>query len=174
LSAPPGDGACVTVSVRVPQDVAFRVFTREIDLWWRRGPRFRIAGRRPGQLSFEEGVGGRLFETVELDAGPRAFVVGRILVWEPPERLAFEWRGVNFAADESTRVEVAFCAAGESTLVTLRHSGFASLPEGHPVRHGLEGAAVSRMIGMWWGDLLTALREHVALRSGLAGSGRAS
>lgn len=162
MSAPAGDGATVTVSVRVPPAEAFDVFTREIDLWWRQGPRYRIAGRRPGQISFEPGVGGRLFETVELPAGPRAFVVGTVLSWDPPERLAFEWRGVNFKQGESTRVEVTFRAAGDSTLVTLRHSGFAGLRPGHPVRHGLEGAAFSRWIGLWWGELLTALREHVA------------
>jgi uncharacterized protein YndB with AHSA1/START domain len=168
LSAPgdgapvPGDGATVTVSVAVTPADAFDVFTREIDLWWRRGLRFRIAGRRPGRLSFEPGVGGRLFETVDLDAGPRVFVTGTVLAWEPPARLAFEWRGVNFAKDESTRVEVTFRAAGGSTLVTVRHTGFAALRPGHPVRHGLEGAAFSRSIGLWWADLLTALREHAA------------
>jgi uncharacterized protein YndB with AHSA1/START domain len=165
LSAPPGDGATVTVSVRVPPAEAFDVFTREIDLWWRRGPRYRIAGRRRGQLSFEAGVGGRLFETVELAPGPRVFVVGTILAWQPPERLAFEWRGVNFAKDESTRVDVSFVAAGDSTLVTVRHTGFASLRDGHPARHGLAGAAFSRMMGLWWGDLMTGLREHVAERA---------
>jgi uncharacterized protein YndB with AHSA1/START domain len=153
------------VSVRVPIADAFDVFTREIDLWWRQGPRFRIAGRRRGQLSFEPGVGGRLFETVELDAGPRVFEVGTILAWDPPARLVFEWRGVNFAKDESTRVEVTFRAAGESTLVTVRHTGFAALRPDHPARHGLEAAAFSRMIGLWWADLMSALREHVASRS---------
>ena len=164
MSAPAGDGARVTVSVRVPPAEAFDVFTREIDLWWREGPRYRIAGRRRGQLAFEPGVGGRLFETALLDAGPRVFVVGTILAWEPPERLAFEWRGVNFQKDESTQVEVTFRGVGECTLVTVLHSGFGALRDGHPARHGLAGAAMSRMIGLWWGDLLSGLREHVATR----------
>jgi uncharacterized protein YndB with AHSA1/START domain len=165
LSAPAGDGATVTVSVRVSPADAFEIFTREIDLWWRQGPQFRIAGRRRGQLVFEAGVGGRLFETVELAAGPRSFVVGRVLRWEPPAQLAFEWRGVNFRKDEATHVEVSFRAVGETTLVTVRHSGFATLREGHPARHGLVDAAFSRMIGRWWGELMTGLREHVATRS---------
>jgi uncharacterized protein YndB with AHSA1/START domain len=164
LSEPGGDGATVTVSVRVTPAEAFDVFTRETDLWWREGPRFRIAGRRRGQLAFEPGVGGRLFETVEMEAGPRLYVVGTILAWQPPERLAFEWRGVNFQDGESTQVEVTFRSAGAATLVTVRHSGFSALRDGHPARHGLESAAFSRMIGLWWGELLTALREHVATR----------
>jgi uncharacterized protein YndB with AHSA1/START domain len=165
MSAPLGDGATATVSVRVTPEQAFEIFTNEIDLWWRRGPRFRIAGRRRGVLSFEPGAGGRLFETVELAAGPRVFVVGTVLAWEPPRRLAFEWRGVNFREGESTRVEVSFRASGDSTLVSVRHEGWSALRPGHPARHGLEGAAVSRMIGLWWGDLLTGLREHVASRA---------
>jgi uncharacterized protein YndB with AHSA1/START domain len=164
LNAPPGDGATVTASVRVPLAEAFDIFTGEIDLWWRQGPRYRIAGRRPGQLAFEAGVGGRLLETVSLDAGPRVFVVGTILEWEPPRRLAFEWRGVNFAKDESTRVDVTFREAGDSTLVTVRHRGFSALRDGHPARHGLAGAAFSRMIGLWWGELMSGLREHVAAK----------
>jgi hypothetical protein len=60
MSALAGDGATVTVSVHVTPDDAFDIFTQEIDLWWREGPRYRIAGRRRGQLSFEAGVGGRL------------------------------------------------------------------------------------------------------------------
>jgi len=169
MSVPAGDGATVTVAVRVPPADAFAIFTDEIDLWWRQGPRFRIGGKRPGRLAFEGGVGGRLFETVELAAGPRVFVVGTVLAWDPPERLAFEWRGVNFAKHESTRVDVTFRASGDSTIVTVRHTGFASLRDGHPVRHGLEGAAFSRMIGLWWGDLASGLREHVATRGRSAG-----
>jgi uncharacterized protein YndB with AHSA1/START domain len=157
-----GDSASATVLVSVAPEVAFDVFTREIDLWWKQGPRFRIAGKRRGQLNFEPGVGGRLFETFDLPSGPRTFVVGRVTAWEPPARLEFEWRGVNFAADEKTFVSVRFASSKSGTLVTVRHSGFGALRDNHPVRHGLTGAGFSRMIGLWWGDLLSSLREYVA------------
>ena len=39
-----GDRARVSVLVRVPPEQAFRVFTEEIDAWWRRGPEYRVAG----------------------------------------------------------------------------------------------------------------------------------
>ncbi len=159
-----GDAASATVHVAVPPDVAFDVFTREIDSWWRQGPKFRIGARHPGQLNFEPGVGGRLLETVQLPSGLRTFVVGLVTVWEPPSRLALEWRGVNFKPDEKTLVDVRFEPARNGTLVTVRHSGWSALPAGHPARHGLVGAAFSRMIGMWWGELMTALREHAAGR----------
>ena len=40
----PGDQARATVLVAVPPDVAFQVFTEEIDQWWRRGLKYRVAG----------------------------------------------------------------------------------------------------------------------------------
>ena len=68
------------------------------------------------------------------------------------------------AAAKVTFVEVLFRPQGEGTLVTVRHSGWSGLRDGHPARHGLVGAAFSRMIGLWWGDLMTALREWVGSR----------
>lgn len=159
-----GDSARVTVFVAVSPEEAFLVFTEEIDAWWRTGPKYRIAGRRRGRLVFEQGLGGRLFETFELDSGTRTIEVGKVMAWEPPRRLSFEWRGVNFKPGESTLVEVCFQKSGEGTEVTVRHSGWSALPDDHPARHGLVGADFSRMIGLWWGGLMTGLREHVSTR----------
>jgi uncharacterized protein YndB with AHSA1/START domain len=96
MTAPSGDGAAATVFVSVPVAEAFHVFTHEIDLWWRTGPQYRIAGRRAGKLVFEERLGGRMFETFDLLTGPRTIEVGKVTAWEPPSRLELEWRGVNF------------------------------------------------------------------------------
>jgi len=159
-----GDAASATVFVAVPPAVAFEVFTTEIDLWWRQGPKFRIAGRRRGQLNFEPGAGGRLFETFSGATGTHTVEVGRVTAWEPPVSLQLEWRGVNFKPHEKTVVTVRFEPSRDGTLVTVRHSGWSALPEDHPVRHGLTGAAFSRMIGLWWGELMTSLREHAAKR----------
>jgi uncharacterized protein YndB with AHSA1/START domain len=159
---PPGDAATVTVTVAVEPAVAFEVFTRETDLWWRRGVKYRVAGRRPGVLAFEPGVGGGLFESFETETGAKTFEVGRVTAWEPPHRLLFEWRNANFAPGERTEVEVLFEEVATGTKVTLQHRGWASLRPGHPARHDLEPAAFSRMIGLWWGELLSSLREHAA------------
>jgi uncharacterized protein YndB with AHSA1/START domain len=161
-----GDSASATVFVAVAPEVAFDVFTREIDLWWKSGPRFRIAGRRRGQLHFEPGAGGRLFESFETGSGPRAFEVGRVTAWEPPARLEFEWHGVNFKPQEKTVVEVRFTPAREGTEVRVQHRGWSALPADHPARHGLVGPEFSRMIGLWWGELMSSLREHLVGRSG--------
>jgi uncharacterized protein YndB with AHSA1/START domain len=164
IGAPPGDVATVTVFVDVTPEDAFDVFTRETDSWWGQGPKFRIGGRRRGRIAFEGGQGGRLFETFEHASGSRTFDVGKITVWEPPSLLVFEWRGVNFKSDEKTLVEVSFSASGEGTMVRVRHSGWSTLRDGHPARHGLEGPAFSRMIGLWWGALMGSLRELTAAR----------
>lgn len=160
----PGDSARVSVFVAVTPDDAFEVFTNEIDLWWRTGPKYRIAGKRRGRLFFEPGPGGRLFESFEHASGPKTFEIGVVTCWQPPERLEFEWRGVNFKPHEKTYVEVTFVASGDGTMVTVRHHGFSALPDDHPARHGLLGPEFSRMMGMWWGSLMTAMREYIAER----------
>lgn len=157
-----GDRAVVTVRVEVEPDIAFEVFTAEIDRWWRRGIAYRVAGRRPGTLVMEPKVGGRLFEQYEGASGPALHVAGTVTVWEPPARLAFEWRGSNFAPGEVTLVEVTFTRTESgATELRLVHSGFAALRPDHPVRHGEEAAVFIGRLGRWWGDLLSSLREHV-------------
>ncbi|MFO1078092.1 MAG: SRPBCC domain-containing protein [Planctomycetota bacterium] len=161
-AVPPGDQARVAVRVGVEPAAAFRVFTEEIDRWWRRGPAFRTSGNERGVLRIEPRVGGRLFETIAGAAGTRVVATGEVLVWEPPTRLVLRWRGVNFAPHEHTEVEVAFAAAGSGTLVTVTHRGWSAIRPDHPARHGEDVPAFVRMLGLWWGDLLTALREHAA------------
>jgi len=160
-----GDRARVSTFVAVGPADAFDVFTRETELWWRRGPRYRFGGKRRGTLTLEPRQGGRLFEA--FDDGPAdVFEVGRVRVWEPGARLVLEWRLQNFAPGELTEVEVTFAPAPGGTNVTLEHRGWSSLPKGHPALHGLTGGAAMDMIGLWWGDLMVAMREHVNARTG--------
>jgi len=157
-----GDRARVSVAVAVPRDEAFAVFTGEIDRWWRRGARFRHAGPRRGLIHMEPFVDGRLFESIDDDAGARVVEIGRVLVWTPPGQVSFSWRASNFAPHEVTRVDVTFAAQRSgSTLVTVTHTGFAALRDDHPVRHGLVGSAFCAEMGRWWGDLMASLRESI-------------
>jgi uncharacterized protein YndB with AHSA1/START domain len=160
-----GDQARVSVLVKVPPDVAFQVFTEEIDLWWRRGLRYRVSGKGRGVMCIEPGVGGRLFESIESKGGTRVVETGRVTAWEPPSRLVLEWRNVNFAPAEKTEVEVVFAPSPSGTLVTVTHRGWAAIRPDHPARHGLDVPAFIGMIGSWWGDLMTSLRERAAGRS---------
>jgi uncharacterized protein YndB with AHSA1/START domain len=163
-SAAPGDQATVTVFVSAAPDVAFRIFTEEIDLWWRHGLQYRVAGKRRGILCLEPHVGGRLFESFDTDSGTRVVETGRVTSWEPPSRLVFEWRAVNFAPAEKTEVEVLFEPSRNGTLVTVKHRGWSAIRPDHPARHGLDVPAFVRMMGMWWSGLLTSLREHAGGR----------
>jgi uncharacterized protein YndB with AHSA1/START domain len=160
-----GDQVRVSVAVAVPPALAFEVFTGEIDRWWRRGPKFRHAGRRGGFVRLEPHVGGRLFESIDGEGGEYIFEVGRVHVWDPPTRVAFSWRNANFAPDEVTNVTVEFAPTTSGTLVTVTHVGWGALRADHPARHGLQGAAFSRMIGLWWGEQMTSLREVCRERS---------
>jgi len=156
----------VTISVTVEADPAeaFTIFTERTDLWWRRGPKFRVAGRNPGLLRFEPREGGRLMEQFESSSGLQTFTLGKITVWDPPERFRFEWRATNFAPGESTQVEVMFEAVPTGTRVTVRHSGWAAIRADHPARHGKQGAEFIRERGLWWADLMTSFREFVSER----------
>lgn len=156
-----GDQARVTVSVAVPPQEAFEVFTGEIDRWWLRGRRFRNAGASQGIMRIEPGVQGRIFESFEGGGQTHIVQVGTVTVWEPARRLVFSWRNSNFAPHESTEVEVCFEPSSGGTMVTVTHRGWSALPEGHPARHGQGDAAFTRTIGLWWGELLSSLREHV-------------
>lgn len=165
MTVRPGDRATVSVFVDVAPADAFAVFTEEIDLWWRTGPAYRIAGRSRGRLCLEPRIDGRLFETFEGRQKTHTLDVGRVTEWDPPRKLAMIWRGVNFKPHEQTLVEVAFAPQNAGTLVTVRHSGWSSLPDDHPARHGRLGTDFTRELGQWWASLMTALREHVAARA---------
>ena len=159
---------CVRATTIVPADpdAAFALFTAEVDLWWRRGPRFRHGLDRPSVMRFEGEQGGRLVQVYTDEAGG-AFEVGRVLVWKPGDRLVFEWRGGNFEPGLVTEVEVRFERAERGTRVTLEHRGWDRVPLEHASRHGYGASnAFSSMIGLWWGDLLTSLRVHAKEREG--------
>jgi uncharacterized protein YndB with AHSA1/START domain len=158
----PGDRARATVLVAVEPQEAFRIFTEEIDQWWRRGLKYRVSGKRRGILHLEPKVGGRLFESFDAHDSTKVVQTGTVTAWEPPSRVVFDWRNVNFAPSETTQVEVVFAPSPSGTLVTVTHSGWNHIRLDHPARHGHEVSAFVRMMGMWWGELLSALRVHAA------------
>lgn len=156
---PRGDQAIVSVLVHVDREEAFRLFTEEIDAWWRGGLKYRI-GKRRSVVHLEPKLSGRLFESFETTASSKVVETGRITHWEPPSRFVLEWRAVNFASGEKTEVEVLFEPSASGTLVTVRHRGWAQIRADHPARHGQEAVAFLRSMGLWWGNLLSSLREH--------------
>ena len=110
----------VHVDVSVDPDIAFRIFTEEIDLWWVRGPANFYDGARARGMRIEPGVGGRF---LQLNAGADDRELGRIIAWEPGALLAYE-------TDDGTAVEVRFEAAADGTrvVVTQRGPGMSAWP----------------------------------------------
>ena len=156
----PGDEVRVTVTVAVPPEAAFRLFTEHIDRWWRRGLKFRAIGG--SALRLEPRLGGQLLEVVETEAGEQTIRAGTVTRWAPPDGLGFDWRAANFAPNEITHVDVRFEAVPRGTQVTVRHSGWARLRAEHPVRHGQPPATFIRARARWWGDLMTSFRMVAA------------
>jgi len=139
------DKVTVTTLVAAPPKEAFEAFTQQIDIWWRRGPRFRSAAGS-SIIRFEDD---RLVE-VTADG---ALALGRISAWEPGSRLVLEWLGSRLAASERTEVEVRFDAHDTGTRVTVEHRGWTGLNAGD---------ARSSAIGLWWGDLVVPYQRHFA------------
>jgi uncharacterized protein YndB with AHSA1/START domain len=146
----------VSTFVAVSPRDAFELFTREIDLWWKRSPRYRRMPGQAGTLSFD---GEPPAQLIEKD-GAGIIVLGRVLAWEAGKRLAFEWRGGELTESDRTEVEVRFDELRGGTRVTLEHRGLGSLPSQHAARHGFSGEAFEAMFGYFWADLLTGYRLH--------------
>jgi uncharacterized protein YndB with AHSA1/START domain len=152
----------ILVSVRVaatPRET-FDIFTRDIALWWQPSPLFRFTPRDGGVLGFEGGEGGRFVET--LPSGT-VFVIGRIKVWQPGQRLVFGWRQATFAKDQNTEVEVRFEPVGEGeTRVSVTHKGWDAIPLGHVARHAMSDGVFLRRHGEYWRGLLERVAAQTA------------
>ncbi len=151
----------IALRVGASPERAFEVFTRDIALWWKPNTLFAFTPRSPGALSFEPGEGGRLIETRD---GGKFFEIGRIEIWDPPQRLVFSWRQASFSPDQNTLVEVRFEAVEAQTRVTVTHSGWDSVSATHVARHGFPDGIFMRRHGEWWQSLLVDYKE--ALSSG--------
>ncbi len=128
----------------VSPDVAFDVFTREIDAWYRVDRDTRPDITRTAAIRFESHLGGRLLDVHDLATG-EGRELGQITVWEPGSRLVF-------VDNEGTEVEVTFERHGAGTRVTVTHRGLDRLA---PLR-----ARALRRSG--WPSLAPIYRDHVA------------
>lgn len=115
-----------TVSVKAPQALAFEIFTARMETWWPMATH-KIGQAECAAVIVEPRAGGRWYERgtdgMECDWG-------RVLAWEPPDRVLLTWQLSSrwtFDPTLHTEVEVWFAVidAG-STRVTLEHRGLAA------------------------------------------------
>lgn len=124
------------ILVPVPPERAFEHFVAELHAWW--PSEYTWSGNVLERIGIEPHHGGPCFEL-----GPHGFRCdwGRVLIWDPPDRLVFSWqigpdRTPEPDPDKASEVEVRFVADGpDRTRVELVHRGFS--------RHG-DGAAEYR------------------------------
>jgi len=116
------------VVVPATPDDAFRLFTEDIGLWWRRGTPYWNDAERAVDLRIEPGVGGRFVEVHDGEAGT-GFEVGRVTAWEPGRRLGVTWTQTGWDG-VATDVEITFEATSDGTRVRLAHTGFERVPDG--------------------------------------------
>jgi uncharacterized protein YndB with AHSA1/START domain len=111
-----------TVTAAVPIDHAFRVFTGSIGSWWPAA--YHIGQAEMAEAVLEPWVGGRWYER-GVDGSECDW--GRVLTWEPPNRLVVTWQidgQWRYDPDpaHASEIEVRFTADGPAqTVVELEH-----------------------------------------------------
>jgi len=140
------------ILVNTSQARAFEVFCVRFDSWWPRNHHIGKAAMKEAVI--EPRVGGRWYE--KGDDGSECDW-GRVLAWEPPQRLVLSWTlNGKFQPDETveSEVEVRFIAeTADKTCVELEHRIAAADAEAL-------GEAVGSPQG--WGGLLEIYARRVA------------
>jgi uncharacterized protein YndB with AHSA1/START domain len=126
----------VAIDVRRGIGEAFRVFTAEIATWWP-VTAHSVEPDRVAAVVLEGRAGGRLYERWH-DGGEADW--GRVLAWEPPDRLVLSW-SPSPGRPAPTQVEVRFTAVEpDHTRVELEHRGWERLgDQAAQVRADYEG-----------------------------------
>lgn len=133
MSTVPDINGKITVSVPVEQ--AFRVFTSSFDSWWPR--EYHYGQAEMAEAILEPGEGGRWYER-GTDGTERDW--GRVLVWDPPQRLVVTWQTNGLYQSDpdpahASEIEVRFTADGPGqTVVELEHRYLDRLASGDSIR----------------------------------------
>jgi uncharacterized protein YndB with AHSA1/START domain len=145
-----------TVTVSVPVERAFAVFTASFNTWWPHD--YHIGQADVAEIVLEPRVGGRWYERgvdgTECDWG-------RVLVWEPPQRLLFTWQ-INGQwqfdpdPDHASEIDVQFTADGpEHTTVAVEHRHLDRLVDGQSIHDTIKQ-------GGSWPALLDSYAKTIA------------
>jgi uncharacterized protein YndB with AHSA1/START domain len=136
-----------TVTVRVPVEQAFGIFTASFDTWWPH--QFHIGQADVAEVILEPRVGGRWYER-GVDGSECDW--GRVLVWEPPHRVVFTWQ-INgqwqFDPDpeHASEIEVRFVADGpRQTVVDVEQRHFERLVAGQAIHDAIKSGGSWEML----------------------------
>ena len=102
-----------SVLLHCSPDEAFRLFTARISEWW--PPTHRPSNDSESALFLEQT--GRFWERA---SDGREVELGRLLVWDEPNRLALDFF-VGTNAAQPTALEVTFTSERDGTRVTIHH-----------------------------------------------------
>jgi uncharacterized protein YndB with AHSA1/START domain len=136
-----------TVLVEASPERAFDLFTVGLGEWWM--PEYTWSGPLAlSRIGIEPRANGMCYEI-----GPHGFRMdwGRVLTWDPPDRLVFTWqispeRVPEPDPDRASEVEVRFTPEGAGSRVDLTHRGFD--------RHGGGAQAYRGGMSVGWEQLL--------------------
>jgi uncharacterized protein YndB with AHSA1/START domain len=127
-----------TVTVKLPRDEAFRLFTERIASWWPLSTHSVYEGEAVG-VRLEPRVGGRLYESA---ADGQTSDWGVVTAWDPFDRVAMTWHP-GYGEELATLVDVTFSdTADGATQVELLHTGWEV--------HGAEAAAAAAGYDEGW------------------------
>jgi uncharacterized protein YndB with AHSA1/START domain len=111
-----------SILVPAPIDRAFSLFTEDIGSWW--PPDHHLLQAELAEMVFEPRVGGHIYDR---GADGSECRWARVLVYEPPNRVAFSWDisprwQLENDPEKTSEVEVRFVQDGaDRTLVELVH-----------------------------------------------------
>jgi uncharacterized protein YndB with AHSA1/START domain len=148
----------VRVTVDVPIEHAFSVFTGQCDRWW--PPTYRLSRGTGSPVLIEPHIGGRWYEAPS--DGPECDW-GKVLEWDPPRRVTLSWQitpefGPQTDEQQASRVEVRFEREGPNrTTVTLVHSEIE--------RHGDGCEAMLKAVSSAWPGIMETYAKVAAAPS---------
>jgi uncharacterized protein YndB with AHSA1/START domain len=145
----------VSQSVEVPADpaAAFRLYTDQINRWWRRDSPYWNDRERARGLRIEPFVGGRFVEVYD-EASGEGYEIGRVTAWEPGRRFAYSWRQADWPPGEELEIEVTFEPRPAGTLVTISVHGWERLTDGEEIGRGY-GQGAKELLG-WYAEAAAA------------------
>jgi uncharacterized protein YndB with AHSA1/START domain len=140
-----------SVHVKASAARAFEVFAVGINSWWLRTHKIGKSDLKTAVI--EPRVGGRWYE---IDTDGSECEWGKVLAWEPPQRLLLAWQirpDFSYDADLVTEVEVTFVEEADGTRVTLEHRNLE--------RFGDKTETMRASVNGGWPQLLNAFAQSM-------------